>query len=569
MADLTIPYQPASAFDEVVGPDGGLRPAGRPLSPAIAEADRAALGRQAAQIDRLLATRGVVFSHAGEERVLSLDPVPRPILAAEWSRIETGVRQRVRALERFLDDVYGPGEVIRDGVIPRHVVVSARHFSRVAHGWRPAGGVRIHVAGVDLVRDRRGRFLVLEDNVRTPSGAAYVLENRRAMAEVHPTLLARAGVRPVSDYPARLRRALEAVAPAGRDDPRVVLLTPGVHNPAYFEHAQLARLMGIPLVEGQDLRFHHRRIWLRQVDGLAPVDVVYRRLDDDYLDPLSGRADSLLGCPGLALAARLGTVTVANAIGNGVADDKLVYTYVPDLIRYYLGEEPHLPNAPTYRLTEAAERAEVLARLDELVIKPTDGAGGQGIVFGPTASRAQLAATRRAIEADPRGWIAQEIVDLSTVPTVTDRGLAPRHVDLRPFAVHDGTEVWVLPGGLTRVAPQADSLLVNSSQGGGSKDTWVLTGPPNPNETTPRPRDLAVPAPARAPAERSAVGYLPMASLQNQAGPSGNGRPPIPTGASPPRPASDEGRGSFASRPRGRRAPRHREGPPPDRGPGC
>jgi uncharacterized circularly permuted ATP-grasp superfamily protein len=558
--DPPIAYHPDLAFDEVVGPDGSLRPAGRTLVPAMAEMDPAVLRRQAARIDRLLETRGVVFSHAGEERVLSLDPLPRPILADEWELVDSGVRQRVRALERFLEDVYGPAEVIRDGVVPRQVVLSARHFSRVAHGWRPAGGVRIHVAGVDLVRDRHGRFLVLEDNVRTPSGAAYVLENRRVMAEVHPRLLAAAGVRPVSDYPARLLRALWAVAPIGRPDPTVVLLTPGVHNPAYFEHAQLARLMGIPLVEGEDLRFHNRRIWLRRVDGLAPVDVVYRRLDDDYLDPLSGRADSLLGCPGLALAARLGTVTVANAIGNGVADDKLVYTYVPDLIRYYLGEEPKLPNAPTYRLIDPDERATALGRLDELVIKPTDGAGGHGIVFGPTASRAQLAAARRAIEADPRAWIAQEVIDLSTVPTVTDTGLAPRHVDLRPFAIQDGTDVWVLPGGLTRVALRADSLLVNSSQGGGAKDTWVVTGPQPTRDSLPRPRDVTVPASA-APVVRSEGGFLSTAPLQDQAGPPPGGLPTVGEERGRRRPATGSSRGRLAGR-----TP---EPPPPSRAGGA
>jgi uncharacterized circularly permuted ATP-grasp superfamily protein len=333
----------------------------------------------------------------------------------------------------------------------------------------------VHVSGVDLIRDEQGAFRVLEDNLRTPSGVSYVVENRRAMARTFPELLATHRVRPVSDYPARLLAALQAAAPArAAQDPRVVVLTPGVYNSAYFEHTLLARLMGVELVEGRDLTCRDDTVWMRTTGGERRVDVVYRRIDDDFLDPLHFRPDSLVGCPGLLNAARAGGVTIANAVGNGVADDKLLYTYVPELIRYYLGEEPVLPNVDTYRLEDRDQLVWVLDHLDELVLKPVDGSGGKGLVIGPQATDAVLATLRAAVAADPRGWIAQRVVRLSTSPTHVGDRLAPRHVDLRPFAVNDGNEVWVAPGGLTRVALPEGSLVVNSSQGGGSKDTWVL-----------------------------------------------------------------------------------------------
>ena len=336
--------------------------------------------------------------------------------------------------------------------------------------------MRIHVAGIDLIRDAGGDFRVLEDNVRVPSGVSYVMTNRRAISAALSEAFTGHRIRPVGAYPRRLLNALRASAPAGVDDPTVVVLTPGVYNGAYFEHALLARTMGIELVEGRDLVCQRGRVMMRTTSGLEQVHVIYRRVDDEFLDPVHFRADSMLGCPGLMNAARAGNVTIANAVGNGVADDKLVYTYLPDLIRYYLGEEPVLANVDTWRLGEDAHREEVLDRLDELVLKPVDGSGGKGIVIGPSASAAELEVLRRKVLEDPRAWIAQPVVQLSTVPTLFEDGMRPRHVDLRPFAVNDGHKVWVLPGGLTRVALPEGELIVNSSRGGGSKDTWVLAG---------------------------------------------------------------------------------------------
>jgi uncharacterized circularly permuted ATP-grasp superfamily protein len=392
-------------------------------------------------------------------------------------------------LEAFLADAYGARTSVADGVIPLRLLLSSAHFHRAAAGIEPANGVRVHVAGIDLVRDSEGTFRVLEDNVRVPSGVSYVLENRNSVSQVLPEAFSADPIRPVGEYPFRLLNALRAAAPGGRSDPTVVVLTPGIFNSAYFEHALLARTMGVELVEGSDLLCHDGRLFMRTTRGERRVDVVYRRIDDEFLDPVTFRADSVVGCPGLLTAARAGSVTLANAVGNGVADDKLVYTYVPDLIRYFLGEEPILPNVDTWRLEEPDAREQVLDRLDELVVKPVDGSGGKGIVIGPDASRAELEELRRRLLADPRGWIAQPVVALSTVPTVIDDRLAPRHVDLRPFTVNSGDEVWVLPGGLTRVALPEGQLVVNSSQGGGSKDTWVLgdrTAPPTMPMRAPR-----------------------------------------------------------------------------------
>jgi len=333
------------------------------------------------------------------------------------------------------------------------------------------------VAGIDLIRDEQGKFRVLEDNVRVPSGVSYVLENRRATMQALPELFAGVRARTVSEYPSKLLQSLRAAAPRGISDPTVVLLTPGAFNAAYFEHALLARTMGVELVEGRDLVCANNKVKMRTTSGERRVDVIYRRVDDAFLDPVQFRPDSVLGCPGLLTAARAGNVTIANAVGNGVADDKLLYTYLPDLLRYYLGEEPIIANVDTYRLEEPDHLAEVIDRLDELVLKPVDGSGGKGIVIGPQAEKAELDELRIKVLDDPRGWIAQQVVNLSTVPTVIGDRIAPRHVDLRPFAVNTGDGIWVLPGGLTRVALPEGSLVVNSSQGGGSKDTLVLDLP--------------------------------------------------------------------------------------------
>jgi uncharacterized circularly permuted ATP-grasp superfamily protein len=421
--------------------------------------------------------QGVTFGVEGEERPFPLDIVPRLIEAEQWDEVERGVSQRVRALEAFLADIYGPAELFADGVMPRSVVMTSPHFHRVVAGLEPPNGVRIHVAGVDLIRDGEGDFRVLEDNVRVPSGVSYVMTNRRALSAALPEVFADHRIRPVSHYSQALLAALRKSAPSGVSDPTVVVLTPGVYNSAYFEHTLLARTMGVELVEGRDLVCRSGRVMMRTTRGLEPVHVIYRRIDDEFLDPVQFRADSALGVPGVVNAARAGHVTIANAVGNGVADDKLLYTYVPDLIRYYLNEEPILPNVETYRLDGDPDvLAHVLDCLDQLVIKPVDGSGGAGIVIGSKATDEELAEVRSLIELDPRGWIAQREVALSMVPTLVGNRLRARHVDLRPFAVNDGENIWVLPGGLTRVALPEGALVVNSSQGGGSKDTWVLTG---------------------------------------------------------------------------------------------
>lgn len=418
--------------------------------------------------------QGVTFDFAGEERPFPLDAVPRVIPQPEWIQVEAGIKQRVRALEAFLADVYGEQRAVADGVIPASLISSSSHFHRQAAGIVSANNVRIQVSGIDLIRDEQGAWRVLEDNVRVPSGVSYVISNRRVMAQTLPELFVSMRVRPVGDYPNKLLAALRASAPEGVTEPQIVVLTPGVFNSAYFEHTLLARLMGVELVEGRDLFCSGGKVFMRTTAGPSRVDVIYRRVDDEFLDPLQFRADSMLGSPGLMLAARLGNVTIANAVGNGVADDKLVYTYLPDLIRYYLAEQAILPNVDTWRLEDPASLAEVLDRLDELVIKPVDGSGGKGLVVGPAATREELATLRSQLMRDPRGWIAQPVVQLSTIPTLVDEGMRPRHADLRPFAVNDGNDIWVLPGGLTRVALPEGQLVVNSSQGGGSKDTWVV-----------------------------------------------------------------------------------------------
>ncbi|MBY6676159.1 circularly permuted type 2 ATP-grasp protein [Rhodococcus sp. BP-149] len=464
------------AFDEMFDGDGGLRGPYKGIHKALAPSDAAELDARSDALGRAFVDQGITFALEGQERPFPLDQVPRVIAASEWNKLERGIKQRVKALEFFLADIYGEQEILRDGVVPKSLVTSCEHFHREAFGIVPPNGVRIHVAGIDLIRDAEGTFRVLEDNLRSPSGVSYVMENRRTMARVFPDLFASHRVRAVGDYATHLLRALRAAAAINEADPTVVVLTPGVANSAYFEHSLLARLMGVELVEGRDLFCRDNVVYMRTTEGERQVDVIYRRIDDDYLDPMQFRPDSVLGVAGLVNAARAGNVVISSAIGNGVGDDKLTYTYVPTIIEYYLGEKPLLANVDTYRCWLPDECEEVLDRVDELVIKPVEGSGGYGIVFGPDASPKELATISKKIRADPRGWIAQPVVQLSTVPTKIGDQLAPRHVDLRPFAVNDGDDVWVLPGGLTRVALPEGSLVVNSSQGGGSKDTWVLAG---------------------------------------------------------------------------------------------
>ncbi|OMC15214.1 MULTISPECIES: circularly permuted type 2 ATP-grasp protein [unclassified Mycobacterium] len=464
----------AMAFDEMFDAQGNVRGPYKGIYAELAPSDVSDLMARSEALARAFIDQGITFSLSGQERPFPLDLVPRVISAAEWSRLERGITQRVKALEMYLDDIYGDQEILNDGVIPRRLVTSCEHFHRQAVGIVPPNGVRIHVAGIDLIRDEKGNFRVLEDNLRSPSGVSYVMENRRTMARVFPNLFATHRVRAVDDYSSHLLRALRNSAATNEADPTVVVLTPGVYNSAYFEHSLLARQMGVELVEGRDLFCRDNQVYMRTTDGERQVDVIYRRIDDAFLDPLQFRADSVLGVAGLVNAARAGNVVISSAIGNGVGDDKLVYTYVPTMIEYYLGEKPLLANVETYRCWLDDEREEVLDRIDELVLKPVEGSGGYGIVFGPEATEKELAAVSKKIRDDPRSWIAQPMMELSTVPTQIDDELAPRYVDLRPFAVNDGDDVWVLPGGLTRVALVEGSRVVNSSQGGGSKDTWVL-----------------------------------------------------------------------------------------------
>jgi uncharacterized circularly permuted ATP-grasp superfamily protein len=515
VSDLFDGYRldPAGAVDEVFGADGRPLPASAALHAALQALSAEDLHGRAALLSRAFRDQGITFSLSGEERPFPLDVVPRVVPAEEWAVVEQGVRQRVRTLEAFLADVHAEQSVLEDGVVPRRVVASSSAFTRAAHGVVPANGVRVHVSGIDLIRDESGTFRVLEDNLRTPSGISYVIENRRAMTRTFPELFAAHRVRPVSDYPARLLAALRAAAPPAAAEPRVVVLTPGVWNSAYFEHSLLARLMGVELVEGRDLFCRDDVVWMRTTGGDRRVDVVYRRVDDDFLDPLHFRPDSLVGCPGLLNAARAGNVAIANAVGNGVADDKLLYTYVPELTRYYLGEEPVLPNVDTFRPEDPDVLAWVLEHIDELVLKPVDGSGGKGLVIGPQAGDEELATLGRAVLADPRAWIAQRVVRLSTSPTQVGDRLVPRHVDLRPFAVNDGTDIWVAPGGLTRVALPEGSLVVNSSQGGGSKDTWVLASEGSGTDEGDPARPALLPRPG---ADRRALVPGPGALLDEQ-----------------------------------------------------
>ncbi|HYB12058.1 MAG TPA: circularly permuted type 2 ATP-grasp protein [Myxococcota bacterium] len=489
-SDLFTDYQHGGFFDEVFDPKGEIRPHYAPLIERLRALPSEELLHRARLRDTILRNLGITFAVYGEaqgiERTWPLDLIPRIIPADEWRHVERGLVQRVRALNCFLEDLYlGERAALREGVIPTWLVQSSAGFCREAYGIPVPHGAHCLVAGIDVVRDGRGVYRVLEDNLRTPSGVSYVLENRATLTRVLPLVFAQHRVRPVNHYGASLLSALRHLAPPSASDPPcVVVLTPGIYNSAYFEHAFLARQMGIELVEGRDLVVDDHIVFMRTTRGLSRVDVIYRRVDDEFLDPAVFRSDSVLGVPGLLGAARAGNVSLANAIGNGVADDKAIYAYVPALVRFYLGEEPILPNVDTYLLWEAEQRAAALSRLHELVVKPVDASGGYGIVIGPKATEEELAAVRKAIEAKPRGYIAQEVVALSRHPTLVDetpRGggrIEGRHIDLRPFVL-TGEKIEVLPGGLTRVALRKDSLVVNSSQGGGSKDTWVLAADGN------------------------------------------------------------------------------------------
>ncbi|MGA0053910.1 MAG: circularly permuted type 2 ATP-grasp protein [Steroidobacteraceae bacterium] len=466
-----------STFDEMYAESGAVRSHYQPYAQWLADTPTDSIAEKRNEADTLFRRAGITFAvygdETGTERLIPFDIVPRIIPAPEWEHLQQGLRQRVTALNAFLHDVYHDQEILRAGRIPAEQVLCNVQYRPEMQGIDLPMDVYAHIAGIDLVRAGQGEYYVLEDNLRVPSSVSYMLEDRKAMMRLFPELFARYPVAPVEHYPDLLLETLRSVAPAGVRDPVVVLLTPGAHNSAYFEHAFLAQQMGIELVEGQDLFVDDEIVYMRTTQGPRRVDVIYRRVDDDFLDPLAFRPDSMLGVPGLLTAYRAGRVVISNAIGTGIADDKSTYPYVPEMIRFYLGEEPILQNVPTWILRRDEDLQHVLANLSQLVVKEVHGAGGYGMLIGPLATHAEIEAFRLRILADPARYIAQPTLSLSACPTFVEAGLAPRHVDLRPFVL-SGRDVAMVPGGLTRVALREGSLVVNSSQGGGTKDTWVL-----------------------------------------------------------------------------------------------
>jgi uncharacterized circularly permuted ATP-grasp superfamily protein len=470
-----------TGFDEVFAAPGVPHAHYAPLHDRLGRLDPDEFERRCRVADLMMRHQGITFTVYGRaqgvERIIPFDPLPRLVAPDEWERIERGLRQRVRALNLFVHDVYHDRRILKDAVVPAELVLSASGYRRELHGVTAPRDVYIHVSGIDLIRDPSGAYLVLEDNARTPSGVSYVLKNREVMKQVFPALFEGYAVRPIDDYAANLLAMLRSIAPPGVDEPTVAVLTPGLYNAAYFEHSFLARQMGVELVEGRDLALADGRIVMRTTRGARPVDVLYRRTDDDFLDPLYFRRDSQLGVAGLVGAYRAGRVALANGMGTGVADDKGIYPFTPAIIRYYLAEEPILDIVETFRPLIPAHRQHILANLHQLVVKAVDGSGGYGMLIGPASTLAQREEFARKVEANPRGYIAQPTISLSQHPTWVDGGIEGRHVDLRPFVLY-GDEIQVLPGGLTRVALPRGSLVVNSSQGGGAKDTWVLQKAP-------------------------------------------------------------------------------------------
>src|SRR5436190_11225425 len=459
------------------GAEGAPRPHYEGFSDWLMRTPVDQIAQKREEAERAFHCIGITFAVYGEnggtERLIPFDIVPRIIPASEWRTLERGLKQRVHALNLFLDDIYHDQSILKAGVIPPERVLANSQYRREMQGMDVPGGIYAHIAGVDIVRADQGVYYVLEDNLRVPSGVSYMLENRRMMMRLFPELFATQAIKPVEHYPDLLLENLRGVAPAGEEQPEVALLTPGAYNSAYFEHAFLAQQMGVELVEGQDLFVQNDTVFMRTTRGPKRVHVIYRRVDDDFLDPLAFRKDSMLGVPGLFSAYRAGRVTLANAIGTGVADDKSIYPYVPEMIRFYLSEEPILHNVQTYLLHRQPDRDYALAHLSELVVKETHGAGGYGMRIGPAATKAEIENFRQRILASPDQYIAQPTLALSTCPTFADAGIAPRHIDLRPYVL-SGVDIELVPGGLTRVALRPGSLVVNSSQGGGTKDTWVL-----------------------------------------------------------------------------------------------
>ena len=472
-------YQPGDFFDEMFVSDSQVRPHYAALFERFQNLDREEFDQRRSAVDAAFLRQGITFTvysdEQGTERIFPFDLVPRIIPSAEWTRIEAGLTQRLLALNLFLKDIYSEQRIIKEKIVPLEDVVSAKHFRPEMMNFRVPRDIYIHICGSDLVRDREGTYFVLEDNGRCPSGVSYLLENRVAMKRAFPNLFSSIGVRPVDHYTQDLLTILQYIAPQNGRTPTVVLLTPGIYNSAYFEHSFLARQMGIQIVEGQDLVVQDARVYMRTTKGLEQVDTIYRRLDDDFLDPRVFRKDSILGVPGLVEAYRAGNVSLANAIGTGVADDKVIYKYVPDMIRFYLSEEPILANVPTYLASNPKECEYIVKNLDKLVVKSANESGGYGMLVGPASTSSQRAEFKAKILENPRNFIAQPTLNLSRHPSYFDGKFEGRHVDLRPYILY-GEKISIVPGGLTRVALRKGSLVVNSSQGGGSKDTWVLYG---------------------------------------------------------------------------------------------
>ena len=472
-------YNPESFYDELFLASGQPRPHAASLIEWMQQLPERVLQQHHETAQLALFNLGVTFrvysDQQGVERIFPFDIIPRIIDASEWQWLERALKQRIRALNHFLNDIYGQQQIIQDGKIPIDIIESASGFLKPCMGIQPPAGVWCHITGTDLVRDKDGRWFVLEDNLRVPSGISYVLENRRVMKSTFPEIFQTMAIQPVDDYPSHLLETLLNLAPPQLPNPTVVVLTPGIYNSAYFEHSFLAQQMGVELVEGRDLLVEDGYLKMRTTKGLQRVDVVYRRLDDDFLDPQVFRPDSFLGVPGLMEVYRQGKVALANAPGTGVADDKVIYAYVPEMIRYYLDEEPLLANVPTYLCWREQDRQYVLEHLSELVVKAANEAGGYGMLMGPSSTQEERSQFADKIRSNPRNYIAQPVLSLSRVPTLVDGAIEGRHVDLRPYVLNRGDEIYVHPGGLTRVALRKGSLVVNSSQGGGSKDTWVLS----------------------------------------------------------------------------------------------
>ena len=477
-------YDTEAFFDELFGEDDRPRAASRTLVRNIEALPAGELLNRQQAAERALLQMGITFNvygeNAGTEKIFPFDLVPRIVPASEWSRIERGLKQRIHALNLFINDLYHGQKILKDGVVPAEIILSSKAYRKQCMGFNPPRGIWCHVTGTDLVRHRDGQIYVLEDNLRCPSGVSYVLENRAVMKSMFPQVFAESRIRPVSDYPSKLRDLLEFLAPDHVSGPRCVLLTPGIYNSAYFEHSYLAQQMGIELVEGRDLVIDDGHVCMRTTKGFERVDVIYRRIDDDFLDPKCFRPDSMLGVPGLMEVYQAGNVALANAPGGGVADDKVVYAYLPRIVKYYTGEDMILPNVPTYICAEPKDLAYVLEHISELVVKAANESGGYGMLVGPHATSEQCAEFAEKVQSNPRNYIAQPTLALSRVPTICGDHFEGRHVDLRPYILYV-KEIFVMPGGLTRVALKKGSLVVNSSQGGGSKDTWVMADSVLPN----------------------------------------------------------------------------------------